>query len=396
MAGHHGHEEHMSSPVVAKVKQFVKERVLGNEKLFDSLPNPPLRAYTEFQDLGLANWWVPKAYGGHGISLEESVDIVEELAYGDAGLAFTLFIAVIGSSSVSLFGTPEQKERFLRPMAEAGITSATLGSERVAGSDLLQLGTTAKRTSNGYVINGEKYFSTNAGFADYWMVIAKAPDETAGFKALLLRNPKSLPGVKIERRWPVNGVRGSANYQVSFQDCRVPLDAALEPNGVRVLEVGLNPSRTLIAATAIGIARRIRDLSLEYARDKPLKEGTLLRNDVFAAKLGQMEMEIEVMRSVCKTAARQYDKLAAEPDAMLSAGALKSAVVAKMSCGQIGWRIASVGSEMFGGLGYTEDSLIGKLVRDMRYVSIVEGGDDVLRDLIYHRHVLPGMVKKGA
>ncbi|NMO16393.1 acyl-CoA dehydrogenase family protein [Pyxidicoccus fallax] len=386
----------MTSPVITQVKQFVKERVLGNEKVYDSLPNPPVRGYTEFQDLGLANWWVPKAYGGHGLSLEESVDIVEELAYGDAGLAFTLFIAVIGSSAVSLFGSPEQKERFLRPMGEAGITSATLGSERVAGSELLNLSTTAKRAGNTYVINGEKYFSTNAGFADWWMVIAKAPDETAGFKALLLRNPKSLPGVKVERRWPVIGVRGSANYQVSFQDCRVPLDAALEPNGVRILEVGLNPSRTLIAATAIGISRRIRDLCLEYAKDKALKEGTLLRNDVFAAKLGQMEMEIEVMRGACKTAARQYDALANEPDAMLSAGSLKSVIVAKMICGQLGWKIASVGSEMFGGLGYTEDSLIGKLVRDMRYVSIVEGGDDVLRDLLFHRHVLPGMAKKGA
>ncbi|WP_253910489.1 acyl-CoA dehydrogenase family protein, partial [Pyxidicoccus fallax] len=339
----------MTSPVITQVKQFVKERVLGNEKVYDSLPNPPVRGYTEFQDLGLANWWVPKAYGGHGLSLEESVDIVEELAYGDAGLAFTLFIAVIGSSAVSLFGSPEQKERFLRPMGEAGITSATLGSERVAGSELLNLSTTAKRAGNTYVINGEKYFSTNAGFADWWMVIAKAPDETAGFKALLLRNPKSLPGVKVERRWPVIGVRGSANYQVSFQDCRVPLDAALEPNGVRILEVGLNPSRTLIAATAIGISRRIRDLCLEYAKDKALKEGTLLRNDVFAAKLGQMEMEIEVMRGACKTAARQYDALANEPDAMLSAGSLKSVIVAKMICGQLGWKIASVGSEMFGG-----------------------------------------------
>ncbi|WP_437873442.1 acyl-CoA dehydrogenase family protein [Sorangium sp. So ce363] len=385
----------MSSPVVEKVKQFVREHVMGNETLFDSLPNPPLRAYTEFQDLGLANWWIPSAYRGRGISLEQSVDIVEELAYGDAGLAFTLFIAVIGSTAVSLFGTPEQKERYLRPMAEGGVTSATLGSERAAGSDLLSIATTARRTGNGYIINGQKFISTNAGFASYWMVIAKAPDDAAGFKALLLPSPKSLPGVKIERRWPAIGVRASASYQVTFQDCRVPLDAALEPNGVRVLEVGLNPSRTLIAASAIGIARRIRDLCLDYARDKALKDGPLLHNAVFAAKIGQMEMEIDLMRSACKAAAHQYDRLASDPDALFSAGSLKSTLVAKMSCGQIGWKLAGVGSEMFGGLGYTEDMLIGKLVRDMRYVSIVEGGDDVLRDLIYHRHVLPAIRPTG-
>ncbi|HSN98830.1 MAG TPA: acyl-CoA dehydrogenase family protein, partial [Candidatus Nanopelagicales bacterium] len=89
----------MSSAIVEKIKQFVRTRVIGNEKYLDSLPNPPLRAYTELQDLGLANWWIPRAYGGRGVSLEESVDIVEELAYGDAGVAFTLFIAVIGSTA---------------------------------------------------------------------------------------------------------------------------------------------------------------------------------------------------------------------------------------------------------------------------------------------------------
>jgi alkylation response protein AidB-like acyl-CoA dehydrogenase len=194
----------------------------------------------------------------------------------------------------------------------------------------------------------------------------------------------------------VIGVRASGTYQVSLHDCRVPLDAALSPNGVRVLEAGLNPSRTFIAASAIGIARRIRDLCIDYAREKPLKDGLLLHNAVFAGKIGQMETEIDVMRSVCKTAARQYDKIVCAPDAqevLLLAGSLKSTVVAKMSSGQLGWHVASVGSEMFGGLGYTDDMLIGKLMRDMRYVSIIEGGDDVLRDFVYYRHVLPEVVK---
>lgn len=103
----------------------------------------------------------------------------------------------------------------------------------------------------------------------------------------------------------------------------------------------------------------------------------LLLNPVFAAKLGQMEMQLEAMLSVCKTAGREYDRLLAGPDPageLLKLGSLKSAVVAKMLCGQLGWNIASVGSEMFGGLGFTEESLIGKLLRDVRYVSLVKGG----------------------
>jgi len=382
----------MANEMLESVKQFVRTHVIGNEKHLDAAPDPR-HIHEEFHRLGLANFWIPKAHGGRGVSLEDSVDIVEELAYGDAGVAFTLFIAIIGSSAIALFGTEEQKERFLRPMAERGVTSATLGSERAAGSDLINIATTAKRSGDGYLLNGEKFFSTNAGFAGYWMVIAKTPEEASGWKAIFVQKPQETPGVKLERRWSMFGVRSSATYEISFLDCPVPAGDCLARNGVRVLEVGLNPSRILIAATGIGIARRIRDLCLDYARGKKLREGDLLQNAVFAAKIGQMEMEMDVMRSICKTAAREYDNLISHPDGaklMFKAGALKSAMVAKMSCGQSGWRIASVGSEMFGGLGYTDDLLIGKLVRDMRYISIVEGGDDVLRHLIYHRHVLGG------
>jgi alkylation response protein AidB-like acyl-CoA dehydrogenase len=381
----------MSNERLETVQRFTATHILGNEKRFDSLPDPSV-IHAEFHQCGLANWWIPKAYGGRGVSLEDSIDIVEELAYGDAGVAFTLFIAIIGSSSIALFGTEEHKERFLRPMAERGTTSATLGSERDAGSELAKISTTATRSEDGYLVRGKKFFSTNAGFAEHWMVIAKTPKDPNGWRALLVSNPRELKGVQLDRRWAMMGVRGSATYEISFDDCRVPADAVLAKNGVRVLEVGLNPSRILIAASAIGIGRRIRDLCLDYAREKKLKDAHLLQNAVFASKIGQMEMELESMRRVCKSAAREYDTLIADSNGqsvLFKTGALKSAIVAKMHCGQAGWRIASVGSEMFGGLGYTDDLLIGKLLRDIRYVSVVEGGDDVLRDLLYYRHVLP-------
>lgn len=388
----------MMSTFTNKISEFVQTRALGHEAQLDALPTPPTRLYTDFCDSGLGNWWIGKDYGGRGLSLEQSVAVVEELAYADAGLAFSLFIGVIGSSVIELFGSPAQKDRFLRPMAELGVTSATLGSERLAGSELLNIETHARRQADHWMISGDKYFSTNAGFADYWMVVAKAEDPDK-FKALLIAKPLGKAGVEVQRRWPMIGVRGSATYQIRLQDCQIPLDSTLPGNGVRVLEVGLNPSRTLIAATAIGIARRIRDLSLDYAGGKRVKGEPLLNNAVFAAKLGQLEVDIEVMRSVCRTAAREYDQLRAGPDGaaqLLAAGSLKSTVTAKLVCGQIGWRVASVGSEMFGGLGYTEDCLIGKLVRDMRYIAVVEGGEDVLRDFVYYRHVLPEARRRGA
>jgi alkylation response protein AidB-like acyl-CoA dehydrogenase len=379
-----------ASDVTRQVKVFVRSHLLGNEPGLDAGGEAPPPAIGTFSALGLAGWWLPTSVGGGGISLEDSVDIVAELAYGDAGVAFTLFISILGSSMVELYGSDELRRTHLGGLVARRGFCATLASERQAGSELMRTSTTAVRQGSDYVITGEKHFSTNAAFAEFLVCLAGAPDDPARYLALVI--PRETPGVRIEKRWDLLGVRASGTYQVSLQGCRVPATSALRGNGLRVLEVGLNASRTLIAATAVGIARRIRDLCLEYARTKPLKGATLLTNPVFAAKIGQMEMQLEAMTTQCKAAARDWDGVVAGADAaaeLLRRGTLKSALVAKMLCGQLGWQIASAGSEMFGGIGYTHDHLIGKLLRDMRHVSVIEGGDDVLRDLLFTRYVVP-------
>lgn len=261
-----------------------------------------------------------------------------------------------------------------------------------AGSELANMGTTGVRDGNELVITGEKYFSTNAGFADFLVVLARSATDPDSYGAIVV--PREAPGVHVVKRWDMIGLRSSGTYQVSLRECRVPVGNALAGPGLRLLEIGLNASRILIATTALGISRRIRDLCLEYARDKKLRGASLAANPVFAAKLGQMEMQIDVMRSHCRAAAHEFDEIRKSPDAaatLARKGTIEKAVTSKMFCGQTGWAVADVGSQMFGGLGYTHDSLIGKLVRDMRYISIVEGGDDVLRELVYKRYVVPGI-----
>ncbi|MEV0251134.1 acyl-CoA dehydrogenase family protein [Nocardia sp. NPDC050712] len=372
------------------VRGFVSAELEGKREYLDSLAEAPLPLYQKFADTGLANWWLPTEYGGAGLSLSESVDITNELAYGDAGAAFTLFISVLGTSIVSLYGSAELKQRYLTPMAKQGSSCATLGSERNAGSELAKIETVVSRSGDELVLTGEKYFSTNAGFADFLVVIAASADVPGDFAAVLV--PADTPGVRVVKRWDMIGLRASGTYQISLDNCRVPAANLLHGSGLRLLEVGLNASRILIATTALGLARRIRDLCMEYAKTKPFRDSTLLAAPVFAAKLGQMEMQIDVMKSHLRSAAAQYDAIMTGPDPATTfarTGTLKAAVTAKMFCGQTGWDIASVGSEMFGGLGYTSESPIGKLLRDMRYVSIVEGGDDVLRDLVFSRYVVP-------
>jgi alkylation response protein AidB-like acyl-CoA dehydrogenase len=372
------------------VQSFVRREIIGREAELDTLAPMPLPVYQRFAETGLANWWLPKESGGMGLSLEESVRIVAELAYGDAGVAFTLFIPVLTTSMVSWYGSDEVKERYLgRMLAEHGF-AATLGSEHAAGSELARITTTVRTEGETVVLGGQKAFSTNTDFGQFLVVVAKAEDNPSGYLAVVV--PREAPGVTVDKRWPVIGLRASATYQVSLDNVRVPAGNVLRGNGLRLLEIGLNASRILIATTALGIARRARDLALDYAKTKQVKGAPLASNAVFASKLGQIEMQIDVMANQCLAAAREYDAIAARPDAaeeFLRTGTLKSALTTKMFCGQTGWQVAATVSEMFGGLGYTEESLAGKLLRDVRYVSIVEGGDDVLRDLVFTRYVVP-------
>ncbi len=368
---------------------FVRRELTGKDAYLDSLAEAPLPLYERFAGTGLSGWWLPEEYGGLGLGLEESVRIVSELAYADAGVAFTLFIPVLTTSMVQWYGGEELRKEHLGGLSAGGF-AATLGSEHAAGSELARIGTTARREGDLVVLDGEKAFSTNAGFARFLVVIARAEDDPSGYLAVLV--PGEAPGVTVDKRWDVIGLRSSATYQVSLSGVRVPAGNVLRGNGLRLLEIGLNASRVLIATTALGIARRIRDVCMEYGKSKSVKGAPLSANAVFAGRLGQFEMQIEVMTNQCLAAARAYDAIAARPDAgeeFMRVGTLKSALTTKMFCGQTGWQIASTASEMFGGLGYTHEAVIGKLLRDMRYVSIVEGGDDVLRDLVFSRYVVP-------
>jgi alkylation response protein AidB-like acyl-CoA dehydrogenase len=381
----------MRTPEYLRTAQaFVRRELIGQDAELDALAEAPLPLYSRFAETGLANWWLAKEHGGLGLSLEESVRIVAELAYGDAGVAFTLFIPVLTTSMVEWYADPRLKEEYLGRVAAENGCCATLGSEHAAGSELARISTTVRRSGDTLVLNGQKAFSTNTDFGQFLVVVARAEDDPAGYLAVLV--PRDTPGITMDKRWDVIGLRSSATYQVTLTNCRVPAANALHGNGLRLLEVGLNASRILIATTALGIARRLRDLCMDYAKTKSVKGAPLVNNAVFAARLGQFEMQIDVMANQCLAAAREFDAIAARPDAgaeFLRVGTLKSAVTTKMFCGQTGWQIASAASEMFGGLGYTHETIVGKLLRDVRYVSIVEGGDDVLRDLVFSRYVVP-------
>lgn len=375
--------------LAAAAREFAAAELVDH-RYFDGLPEMPMPQSKALAQAGLANWWVPKEYGGAGVSLAAGVDIVSELSYGDAGFAFTSYLSILGATMLHLYGADELRTRLLTGLAAGGGVCATLASEETAGSELGRTETTSTRRGGGVIVNGDKYFSTNTDLAEFLVVVTRAAEDELDYRTVVI--PRDTPGIKVVRRWDVIGMRGSATYEVRLRNCRVPAENVLRGNGIRVLEAGLNASRILIATTSVGLARRVRDEAMAYAERKVVKGAPLTENAVFAAKLGQLEMHIDVMRNQCLAAAAEYDRIMAGPDPaaeFLRTGSTRSALAAKMICGQAGWAVAGIGSELFGGLGYTHDHVIGKLTRELRWTSLVEGGDDVMRDLLYTRYVVP-------
>jgi alkylation response protein AidB-like acyl-CoA dehydrogenase len=194
---------------VKDVRAYARAELLGHEAELDSRAPAPAPHYARFAETGLANWWLGKEHGGPGHGLEDSVRIVSELAYGDAGTAFTLFIPILATSMLQWYGAPELRERWLGELSEHNLFAATLGSEHEAGSELARISTTARRDGDDLVLDGVKAYSTDTDFARFLIVVARVADDASGFVAVLV--PRETAGVTIDKRWDVIGLRSSAS-----------------------------------------------------------------------------------------------------------------------------------------------------------------------------------------
>lgn len=346
-----------------------------------------------FARSGLNNWWLPTNVGGAGLALEEGVDVAEELAAHDAGLAFAACVSGLAGTIIDGFADPAVRDRVLRGIAVSGGYLATAGSEHEAGSELQHLATTAAEADDGFVVQGVKAFATNADRADHVVVICRRVESRRAFVALVV--PRASEGLRSTREWETTGLRTAETVELAFDEVRVSSEAVCRGNGLRLLETGLNVSRTYLAAIAIGICRRLMTELCSYAQDKVVAGVPLLKHPVFGARLAELYVTITSMRSVVRDAARAYDHaVSGAPTEPI--GVLPEVVTAKLLCGRLAWEQAAALSSVMGGLGYIDGSPVDRALRDARHVSIIEGGEDVLRELLHRRVILPAARKSAS
>ncbi|MCL2112266.1 MAG: acyl-CoA dehydrogenase family protein [Clostridiales bacterium] len=343
---------------------------MDEEETFD--PGLPKKLH----DHGLMNIPYSEEYGGAGGDYVDYALAVEELAKVDASTAITVSVHTsLACSCIDNFGTPEQKEKFLRPLLEGGKTGCFGLTEPGAGSDAAGQQTEAVPDGDNYIINGSKIYTTNAEFADT-VILFTMTDKSQGTKGIsAFVVPIDTPGIEVGMNIPRMGIRGASNCEVFYKDVVVPKDNLLggEGKGFKCAMMALDAGRIGVAAQALGIAQGSLDLAIAYVKEREQfgKPIAAFQNTQF--KVADLQTQIDAARLLVYRAAAA--KSAHEPYGQYAA-------MAKLFASQTASDVTREAVQMLGGYGYARKYTVERMMRDAKITEIYEGTSEIMKMVI--------------
>jgi short/branched chain acyl-CoA dehydrogenase len=360
------------------VRTFARQRVAPVAAELDHEGRFPYELVSELAQLGLMGIPIPEEYEGAGGDTVSYAIAVEELTRIDSSVAITMAAHTsLGTMPILLFGTAEQRAKWLPDLASGRRLAAFGLTEPGAGSDAGATRTTAELRDGSWVINGSKLFITNAGTEITWGVVITARTGDDEISNLVVEN--GTPGYAISAPMKKLGWRASDTRELSFEDCRVPEGSLLGPRGdgfKQFLEI-LDGGRIAIAAMGVGLAQGAYDLAFEYAQERQQFGKPIASFQAIRFKLADMATEIEAGRALVYRAAWLKDQ--GRPFA-------REAAMAKLFTGELSHRVANWALQIHGGYGYMEESAISRLYRDQKILEIGEGTNEVQR-MVIARHL---------
>ncbi len=358
------------------VRDFAIKEVLPTAAIRDEEERFDRAIFNKMAALGLTGIPWPEEYGGAGMDFLSYVIAVEELSRVCASTGVTLSAHLsLASWPIYKFANEEQKQKYLKPLAEGKKMGAYGLTEPSAGTDAASLRTTAVEDGDYFVINGTKMFTTNGGEADYYVIFASTdPDKgSKGVTAFIVE--KGLEGFTFGKKEKKMGIRSSPTMELIFEDCRVHKDAVLgeRGQGFRIAMSTLDGGRNGIAAQALGIAQGAFDAALDYAKGRTQFNKPISDFQVTQFKLADMATAIETARLLTYQAAWLEDN-------GLNYG--KASAMAKMMASDVAMRVTTEAVQIHGGYGYTRDYPVERMMRDAKITQIYEGTNEVQRMVI--------------
>jgi len=363
------------------VHDFAQREVKPRAPAIDQLGEFPRDLVEKAAELGLLGLLVPEEFGGAGADHVSFAIMIEEIARVCGSTAVILDVhGSVGTEPILLFGTPEQKRRFLPDMARGRTLAAFALTEPDAGSDAAGVRTMASRRSEGYVLNGTKAFITNAGEAGVYVVMAAtAPDQGAsGITAFLVEGTN--PGLRIGPRFEKMGLNGSPIAEVRLEDCFCPDADRLggEGEGFKIAMRALDSGRIGISAQAVGLAQGALDDAVAHARERKQFGKAIAEFEGIQFKLADIATSIQAARWMTWRAAVRCDQ---------GLPFTAEASMAKLYAADMAMASTLEALQIFGGYGYLEDYPMARRVRDAKACQIYEGTNQIQR-LVISRELL--------
>ena len=358
------------------VRAYVRAEIAPRAAEWDRTHHFPKEQLRGLAALGCYGVAVPVEWDGAGLDYLTLSVVLEEIAAGDGATSTVVSVNNCPVCSILMaFGSDEQKQRFLRPLARGDMLGAFCLTEPHVGSEAGGLRTTAARVGDEYVLNGVKQFVTSGQNADVAIVMA-VTDKAAGKKGIsAFLVPTTTPGYTVARLEEKLGQHASDTAQIVFENCRVPVANRLadEGMGLRIALSGLEGGRIGIASQAVGMARAAFEAALAYSKERETFGQAIFQHQAIQFRLAEMATQIEAARQLIRHAAALKD--AARP-------CLKEAAMAKLFASEMAERVCSAAIQVHGGYGYVSDFPVERIYRDVRVCQIYEGTSEVQKILI--------------
>lgn len=370
----------------AKVREFAETEVKPIAFMLDQQNEFPTEAIKKFGEMGMMGLPYPKEYGGAGLDTLSYAIAVEELSRIDGGTGVILSAHVsLGSYPIYAFGTEEQKQKYLVPLAKGEKLGAFGLTEPNAGSDAGGTETTAVLEGDHYILNGGKIFITNADKADTYVIFAvTTPDiGTRGISAFIVE--KGWEGFTFGTHYDKMGIRSSSTAELVFDNVKVPKENLLgkEGQGFKIAMATLDGGRIGIAAQALGIAQGAFENALEYAKEREQFGMPIAHQQVISFKLADMATKLRCARFLVYSSAELKDQH--EPFGMESA-------MAKQYTSDICLEVVNDALQIFGGNGYLKGMEVERAYRDAKICTIYEGTNEIQR-IVIASHLIGKMPK---
>ncbi len=357
-------------------RAFAAEKLAPHAAEWDKGSIFPAEAIREMGTLGLMGMLIPPEWEGAGTDNITYVMAIEEIAAGDGSCSTIMTVHnTVACMPIYKFGSDEQKERFLRPLARGEQLGGFALTEPEAGSDAAAIRTRAERDGNHWVLNGTKQFITSGKNADVIIAFAVTDPDAGkrGISAFIV--PTDTPGYEVASKERKLGQKASDTCQLRFEDMALTADLMLgqEGEGYKIALSNLEGGRIGIAAQAVGMARAAYEAALAYAGERESMGTAIVNHQAVGFRLADMATKLEAARQLTLHAAVLRDT---------GVPCLKEAAMAKLYATEMAETVCSDAIQTHGGVGYLEDFPVARIFRDVRVCKIYEGTSDIQRLII--------------